>query len=112
MEANNVKAMREALAAALPIMRNCPFTHYDDVGVDEVADAMESALAAPPRACDVMSKEDLTKVVTNALRHSLAKTPEFTWAESLVEAVVASAIKCAYDTQLASKEEEGSDASK
>jgi hypothetical protein len=74
----------------------------------------DEALSAPPRACDVMSKEGLAKVVTNALRRSLAKIPEFAgdWAKPLFEAAVASAIECAYDTQSVVKKEGESDGSK
>lgn len=48
----NAAAMREALEAALPIMRNCPFTHYNTTEVDAVVSKMEAALSAPPRNCD------------------------------------------------------------
>lgn len=45
--------LREALIAALPIMRHCPFTHYNDKEIDSVVAMIERALAAPPRNCDI-----------------------------------------------------------
>ena len=127
MEASNMKTMREIL---LDIKSDAETTlEYRDypiagdpgergyckvVDADYLIEKCNEALSAPPRACDVMSKEDLTKVVTNAMSHALAKIPEFTidWAKPLFEVVVASAIECAYDTQLGIKKEEGSNASK
>ena len=58
MEANNAAAMREALEAALPIMRHCPFTHYNTTEVDAVVSKMEAALALPRRQCDVGTTEE------------------------------------------------------
>lgn len=49
----NAAATREALVAALPIMRNCPFTHYNTTEVDTVVEMMERALSAPARNCDL-----------------------------------------------------------
>lgn len=127
MEASNMKTMREILldikseAETTLEYRDYPIAgdpgergYCKVVDSDYLIEKCNEALSAPPRACDVMSKEDLTKVVTNALRHSLAKIPEFTidWAKSLFEVVAASAIECAYDTQLVIKKEEGSNASK
>jgi hypothetical protein len=49
----NAAAMRAALQAALPIMRDCPFTHYNTTEVDKVVEEMEAALSSPPRNCDL-----------------------------------------------------------
>lgn len=56
----------------------------------------------PPRACDVMSQEDLTKVVTDGILHSLETRPDLNiiGAEDLVKVIIATTIKCAYDTEL------------
>lgn len=48
----NAAKMREALEAALPIMRDCPFTHYNTTEVDKVVGEINAALSAPPRNCD------------------------------------------------------------
>lgn len=68
---------------------------------------VEEALEKPPRACDVMSQEALTKVVTNGIVASIESRPDLTivGAKALIEVVVSSAIKCAYDTQLVSTKE-------
>ena len=63
----NAAATREALEAALPIMRNCPFTHYNTNDVDAVVSKMEFALAKPARNCDryataVEAMEELKRV--------------------------------------------------
>ena len=54
----NAAAMREALVAALPIMRNCPFAYYNTTDVDAVVAVMERALSAPARQCDVGTAEE------------------------------------------------------
>jgi hypothetical protein len=53
--------IREALKAALPIMKDCPFTHYDTTQVDKVVVGMEAALRKPPRNCDVGTAEEQVK---------------------------------------------------
>jgi hypothetical protein len=49
----NAAKIRAALQAALPIMRDCPFTHYNTTEVDKVVEEMEAALSSPPRNCDL-----------------------------------------------------------
>ena len=117
MEANDIKAMREALETVRD-------AHY--VGEDNNGDAyegfnveaddgtgrplicvVEEALEKPPRACDVMSQEDLTEVVISGFMKSLGIGPENQLVSELTVAAISAAIKCAYDTQLVSKGEEG-----
>lgn len=114
MEANDMKAMREALEFADKELRMA--TESDKYGDDlvyligcmrTVATACRSALSAPPRACDVMSQEDLTKVVISGFMKSLGIGQENQIVSQLVEAAISAAVKCAYDTQLVSKGEEG-----
>ena len=50
----NVQKMRSALEAALPIMENCPFTHYNTIEVDAVVADMKQSLALPLRNCDTL----------------------------------------------------------
>ncbi len=59
MEANNVKAMREALSDACYAMFN--FLKAQNGGYEEMANALDkakAALAKPPRNCDVGSAEE------------------------------------------------------
>ena len=48
----NAAAMREALEAAIPIMRACLFDYYNTTDVKKVVGEMKAALSAPPRNCD------------------------------------------------------------
>lgn len=68
---------------------------------------VKAALSVPPRACDIMSEADLSKVVTSGIVASIEPRPELNTvgAKTLIEIAVASAIKCAYDTQLVSTKE-------
>ena len=54
----NAAAMREALEAAIPIMRACLFDYYNTTGVNKVVGEMKAALSAPPRNCDVGTSEE------------------------------------------------------
>lgn len=54
----NAAAMREALEAAIPIMRACIFDYYNTTGVNKVVGEMKAALSAPPRNCDVGTAEE------------------------------------------------------
>ena len=54
----NAAAMREALEAAIPIMRACLFDYYNTTGVNKVVGEMKAALSAPPRNCDVGTAEE------------------------------------------------------
>lgn len=117
MEASNMKAMRDALET----VRDAHYVGEDNngdgyEGFNVEADdgtgrplicVVEEALEEPPRACDVMSQEDLTNVVTSGFLKSLEARPEFNivGAKALVEAAISAAIKCAYDTQLVVKKE-------
>ena len=108
MEANDMKAMREALTLCYRII-HCAMTagviNRDDA--NKAMDAYHAALAKPYRACDVMSQEDLTKVVISGFMKSLGIGPENQLVSQLVEAAISAAIKCAYDTQLVVKKGEG-----
>lgn len=68
---------------------------------------VKAALSVPPRACDIMSEADLSKVVTSGIVASIEPRPDLNTvgAKTLIEIAVASAIKCAYDTQLVSTKE-------
>ena len=48
----NAAAMREALEAAIPIMRACLFDYYNTTDVNKVVGEMKAVLSAPPRNCD------------------------------------------------------------
>ena len=52
-QVGNAAAMREALEAAIPIMRACLFDYYNTTDVNKVVGEMKAALSAPPRNCDV-----------------------------------------------------------
>ena len=54
----NAAAMREALEAAIPIMRACLFDYYNTTDVNKVVGEMKAALSAPPRNCDVGTAEE------------------------------------------------------
>ena len=54
----NASAMREALEAAIPIMRACLFDYYNTTDVKKVVGEMKAALSAPPRNCDVGTAEE------------------------------------------------------
>ena len=57
----NAAAMREALEAAIPIMRACLFDYYNTTDVNKVVGEMKAALSAPPRNCDVGTSEEQAK---------------------------------------------------
>lgn len=57
----NTAAMREALEAAIPIMRACLFDYYNTTDVKKVVGEMKAALSAPPRNCDVGTAEEQDK---------------------------------------------------
>lgn len=77
------------------------------VDADYLVEKCNEALSAPPRACDVMSQEDLTKVVISGFMKSLGIGPENQLVSRLAEAAISAAVKCAYDTQLVSMGEKG-----
>lgn len=54
----NAAAMREALEAAIPIMRACLFDYYNTTDINKVVGEMKAALAAPPRNCDVGTADE------------------------------------------------------
>lgn len=72
----NAAKMREALEAALPIMRACPFTHYDTVEVDKVIGKMEAALAKPPRNCDVFEGHTVEDEFEKAMGYPPSETAD------------------------------------
>ena len=128
MEAGDLKAMREALVKIYHEIRSyCndygagesheslvdrivddppDYTCYRD-SILEIDKIVEAALAKPPRACDVMSQEDLTRTVISGFKKSLGIGQENQLVSQLAEAAISAAIKCAYDTQLVSKVEGG-----
>ena len=62
MEANNVKAMREALLKAIILLRVCEWP--DDAPMQDIAeviDEIEKASSAPPRNCDVGTAVEQSK---------------------------------------------------
>ena len=76
----NAAAMREALDAALPIMRNCVFTHYNTTEVDAVVAKMEAALSAPARNCDRFTYEvDAQSAFLNEMLLIPAKSEYVRW---------------------------------
>lgn len=118
----NTAALREALEV---IVRDAIAAEEElgsEYGADtdpwgyiaDMKDTARLAIAAKPRACDLMSEEDLTKVATNGIVSSVLEMPELKYIGegirkligAIVMAAVASAIKCAYDTQHVSKKEE------
>lgn len=114
MEANNMKAMREALENCANMGEQIDYQlGSSDETVyafrDErclghnISECARAALAKPPRACDVMSQEDLTKVVISGFMKSLGIGPENQLVSELTVAAISAAIKCAYDTQLVVK---------
>lgn len=117
MEASNMKAMREALENCANMGEQIDYQlGSSDETVyafrDErclghnISECARAALAKPPRACDVMSQEDLTKVVISGFMKSLGSLgigPENQLVSQLAEAAISAAIKCAYDTQLVVK---------
>ena len=112
-----MKAMRDALVQIIHLTLDTD----DDEGVawneaisEKVRWLANEVIDMPPRACDVMSEEDLTKVVISGFMKSMESHPEFynVGPKTLIEVAVTVAIKCAYDTKLASKEKGASDESK
>ena len=106
MEANDMKAMRDALAKVKEWMAHRIATggfEFSATFPTMLEDVVLPALAKPPRACDVMSQEDLTRVVINGFMKSLGQENQL--ASELVRAAISAAVKCAYDTQLVSKGE-------
>lgn len=106
--------MREALSEIVLLTVKAGKSISCDVACGIIASKAKHALSAPPRACDVMSEDDLTKVVTDSFMKSLETRPEFNIGgiKTMVIAAISAAIKCAYDTQLVSKTEGATDGSK
>ena len=66
----NAAAMREALEAAIPIMRSCLFDYYNTTSVNKVVGEMKAALSAPPRNCDVgTTKEQSARFDAHCRKH-------------------------------------------
>lgn len=111
MEANNVKAVREALANSNGLLEELALIgEWGESAQEQIAEN-NAALAKPPRACDLMTEEELSRVVSRSIVASVSARPELNeeWIKSLVGAAVTAAIKCAYDTQLKSSKETNSD---
>lgn len=112
MDANNINEMREALSDIIDRIdqwrNDGSIEHWQYSQLFDIADA---ALASPPRACDLMTEEELARVVSRSIVASVSSRPELNeeWIKSLVDAAVTAAIKCAYDTQLKSSKESNND---
>ena len=109
MEANNMKDMRDEVSALL-VWAESNLRLSPDLLKEGTRECCEfvvvcckSAVAKPPRACDVMSQEDLTKVIISGFMKSLGIGPENQLVRELAVAAISAAIKCAYDTQLVVK---------
>ena len=75
----NAAAMREALEAAIPIMRACLFDYYNTTDVNKVVGKMKAALSAPPRNCD-RPECDTTKAAQETWRkEDGGKTAYYEW---------------------------------
>lgn len=111
----NTAALREALEV---IVRDAIAAEEElgsEYGADtdpwgyiaDMKDTARLAIAAKPRACDLMSEEALTKGITNGIVSAIESRPELNvvGARVLIEVAVASAISCAYNTQLISTKE-------
>lgn len=109
----NAAAMREALKACMDYLWRVDHPMNDVMrGLFKTAyDKSQAALAKPPRACDLMTEEELLLVVSRSIVASVSARPELNeeWIKSLVVAAVAAAIKCAYDTELKSNKEANND---
>lgn len=104
---NNVK-LRKAYEFAEEFLR--------DYGTDWklhniLCDMLKSALAEPPRACDLMTEEELSQVVSRSIVASVSSRPELNeeWIKSLVGAAATAAIKCAYYTKPKSSKKANND---
>lgn len=112
MDANNINEMREALAGLIDgICFHCDLSEDCKGAPCEKMQKAKAALAKPPRACDLMTEEELSRVVSRNIVASVSSRPELNeeWIKSLVGAAVIAAIKCAYDTQLKSSKESNND---
>lgn len=111
-DAGNEAAIREALSDIIDRIdqwrNDGSIEHWQYSQLFDIADA---ALASSPRACDLMTEEELSRVVSRAIVASVSSRPELNeeWIKSLVGAAVTAAIKCAYDTQLKSSKESNND---
>lgn len=119
MNANNNAALRDVLESIKDsiecVLQTISTRDIDSEAIEGWCNAtikrINEALATPPRACDLMSEEELTKVVTNGVMASIQNSPNLSivGGEKLVEILIATAIKSAYDTQLKSKTEVGNE---
>lgn len=115
---NNMKAMREAIDG-IKNTANSALTALS-IGNDtssflwNIIRQCDTALASSPRACDLMTEEELSRVVSRSIVASVSSRPELNeeWIKSLVGAAVTAAIKSAYDTQLKSNKESNYDETK
>ena len=108
MEANNVKAMREALLKAIILLRVCEWP--DDAPMQDIAeviDEIEKASSAPPRVCDINTLESLSDFVEKTILTSdlLKDTHEIV--KSIVVASVRAALTIAYEPAKEMKAKEG-----
>ena len=113
MEVNNVNKMREALMQFVDAYENTSYTLCLE-NLRTPYEKAKAALAKPPRACDLMTEEELSRVVSWYIVASVSSRPELNeeWIKSLLDAVVTAAIKCAYDAQLKSSSESNNDETK
>lgn len=119
MNANNNASLRDVLESIKDsiecVLHTISTRDIDSEAIEGWCNAtikrINEALAAPPRACDLMSEEELTNVVTNGVMAQIQNNPNINivGGEKLVECLIATAIGCAYDTQLKSKNEVGNE---
>lgn len=96
MEASNAKAMREALERIA--IRSAASRDFDPVAeIDYIHDIAESALAAPPRVCDVNTLESLTDFVEKTILTSDLLKDAHGIAKSIAVASVRTALTIAYE---------------
>lgn len=118
METNNINEMREAVEgiknSANGALTALAIGNYPASFLWDIIRKCEAVLAMPPRACDLMTEEELSRVVSRSFVASVSSRPELNedWIKSLVDAAATAAIKCAYDTELKSNKEDNNDGSK
>lgn len=111
-DAGNAAAMREALSDIIDRINQWrndgSIEHWQYSQLFDIAD---DALASSPRACDLMTEEELSRVVSRSIVASVSARPELNeeCIKSLAVAAVTAAIKCAYDTELKSNKEANND---
>ena len=100
----NAAAMREALIYVRDLMRRVK--DGDKVSSIAFLGVVEHALAAPPRACDVLAKEQLANDIIKAIDEGVPGWSKIGELEkSLAYAVVNATVNAAYSTAVAKTDE-------